>query len=152
VLRRLCATFTPASSPVGIMGISGPGIFLQAKAWARRLKREIAALWIAARDARTPWYAKLLAAAIVAYALSPIDLIPDFVPVLGYLDDVIILPLGILLAVRLVPAHLMMEFRAEAAKLEQRPPSRTGMVAIIAIWIGLAGGLAWAFVAFWTED
>ena len=78
------------------------------------------ALWIAARDRRTPWYAKLLAGAVVAYALSPIDLIPDFVPVLGYLDDLILLPLGILLAVRLVPKPLMQEYRSAAAKLTGR--------------------------------
>jgi uncharacterized membrane protein YkvA (DUF1232 family) len=73
------------------------------KQWARALKRDVLALWIAARDRRTPWYAKAAAGAVAAYALSPIDLIPDFVPVLGYLDDLVIVPLGIALAIRLVP-------------------------------------------------
>lgn len=83
--------------------------------WARAIERDVVALWIAARDRRTPILAKLVAGAVAAYALSPIDLIPDFVPVLGYLDDLVIVPLGILLAVRLVPAALMQEFRERAA-------------------------------------
>jgi uncharacterized membrane protein YkvA (DUF1232 family) len=82
--------------------------------WARSVKRDVVALWIAARDSRTPALAKVVAAAVAAYALSPIDLIPDFVPVLGYLDDLVIVPLGIMWAVRLVPGTLMAEFRAAA--------------------------------------
>ena len=85
----------------------------------------------------------MLAGAVVAYALSPIDLIPDFVPVLGYLDDVIILPFGILLAVRLVPDDLMNEYRATAMRLEGRPASKAGMMAVLAIWLGLAGLTIW---------
>ena len=80
-----------------------------AKGWARWIKRDVVALWIAARDARSPVMAKITASAVAAYALSPIDLIPDFVPILGYLDDLLIVPLGIILAVRLVPPLLMME-------------------------------------------
>jgi uncharacterized membrane protein YkvA (DUF1232 family) len=106
----------------------------------------VLALGIAATDRRTPWYAKLLAAAIVAYALSPIDLIPDFVPVLGYLDELIVLPLGILLAVQLVPKDLMEEYRATATRLGDRPVSKAGMVAILAIWLALAGLLVWWFL------
>ena len=98
------------------------------RTWARRVRRDVRALWIAARDPRTPWYAKLLAGAVVAYALSPIDLIPDVVPVLGYLDDLVLLPLGILLAVRLIPGPLMAEYRAAAAALDERPASVTGLV------------------------
>lgn len=75
------------------------------KTWARSVKRDVVALWIAAHDPRVPWYAKLAAGAVAAYALSPIDLIPDFIPVLGYLDEVIILPLGILRVVKLNPHH-----------------------------------------------
>ena len=86
------------------------------KQWARRIKQDVIALWIAGRDPRTPLAAKILAGAVAAYALSPIDLIPDFIPVLGYLDDIIIVPLGILLVVKLVPAELMAEFRAEAVR------------------------------------
>src|SRR5881392_1256681 len=90
----------------------------RAKRWARAIKCDVIAVWIAARDPRVPWYAKALALAVAAYALSPIDLIPDFIPVLGYLDDLIIVPLGILLVVRLIPPGLMAEFRAQAASRE----------------------------------
>ena len=123
--------------------ISRRSRFARARDWARRVKRDVLALGIAATDPRTPWHAKLLAATIVAYALSPIDLIPDFVPVLGYLDDLIILPLGILLAVRLVPADLMEEYRAAATRLGNRPASKAGMVAILAIWLASAGLAVW---------
>ena len=115
------------------------------KTWARTLKRDVVALWIAARDPRVPWYAKVAAGAVAAYALSPIDLIPDSIPVLGYLDDLIIVPLGILLAVRLVPAELMQEFREEAIRRESRPTSRAGLVFIASIWVLAAVGLLWLF-------
>ena len=105
------------------------------KAWAGRIKRDVLALWLAARDRRTPWAAKAVAAGVVAYALSPIDLIPDFIPVLGLLDDAVLLPLGILLAVRLIPGALMAEFRA-AAEGVRRPLSRAGAVLVVALWLG----------------
>ena len=114
------------------------------KAWARTLKRDVVALWIAARDPRVPWYAKAAAAAVAAYALSPIDLIPDFVPVLGYLDDLIIVPLGLLLAARLVPEALMQEFREEALRRE-RPASRAGAALVVAIWLAAFAWLIWLF-------
>jgi uncharacterized membrane protein YkvA (DUF1232 family) len=91
--------------------------------WARSLKRDIVALWFAARDPRVPWYAKTMAGAVAAYALSPIDLIPDFIPVLGYLDDLLIVPAGIWLAVRMIRPELMTEFRARASDTA-RPRSR----------------------------
>src|SRR5262245_33820874 len=97
--------------------------------WARRIEMDVVALWIAARDPRVPWYAKAVGAVIAAYALSPIDLIPDFIPVLGYLDDLIIVPLGIVLAVKLVPRDLMSEFRAQAAR-RAKPTSKGGLVLI----------------------
>lgn len=100
---------------------------------ARRLKREVVALWLAARDPRTPLTAKIIAAGVTAYALSPIDLIPDFIPVLGLLDDLIIVPAGIWLALRLVPADLMEEFRTRAREIE-KPVSRSGLTAILLIW------------------
>ena len=115
------------------------------KAWARNIKRDIVALFLAARDPRTPWQAKALAAFVAAYALSPIDLIPDFIPILGYLDDLLLVPAGIWLAVRLVPVDLMDEFRRKAAELGKRPKSRVGALVIIAIWIAAAGGLSWWF-------
>jgi len=110
--------------------------------WARRLKRDTYALYLAARDPRTPWYAKAFAAAIVAYALSPIDLIPDFIPVLGYLDDLVIVPLGLVIAVKLVPAPVMAECRDRAQELAERPTSRAGLVLIVTIWIALVLGVA----------
>lgn len=115
------------------------------KRWARSTKREVVALWIAARDPRVPWYAKALCAAIAAYALSPIDLIPDFIPVLGYLDDLILLPLGILLAIRLIPADLMAEFRARAHARAERPTSRVAAAVIVGLWVASAALLLWAF-------
>jgi uncharacterized membrane protein YkvA (DUF1232 family) len=117
----------------------------RARVWARSIKRDVVALWLAARDRRTPWYAKLAAAAVAAYALSPIDLIPDFIPVLGYLDDLFIVPAGIMLAVALIPADLMAEFRAKAADREGKPKSAAGGAAIVATWIAAAALLMWWF-------
>lgn len=107
----------------------------KAKLWAKSLKRDVVALWLAARDRRVPWYAKAAAGGVAAYALSPIDLIPDFIPVLGYLDDLLIVPLGIMLAVRLIPSHVMAELRVDAAARLERPSSRAGLIVILAIWL-----------------
>jgi uncharacterized membrane protein YkvA (DUF1232 family) len=115
----------------------------RAKEWARSLRRDVVAVWIAARDPRVPWYAKALALAVAAYALSPIDLIPDFIPVLGYLDDLIVVPLGILAVVKLTPAELMAEFRAEAARRDGAPRNLIAAAVIVAIWIAAAGLLLW---------
>ena len=115
----------------------------RARQWAREIKRDIVAIWIAAGDPRVPWYAKLLAAVVAGYALSPIDLIPDFIPVLGYLDDVIIVPAGILLTVRLIPSELMAEFRAEAVRREQRPGSRLAAAVVVTLWILAIVATAW---------
>ena len=112
------------------------------KQWARNLKRDVIALWIAARDKRTPLAAKLVAAMVATYALSPIDLIPDFVPVLGYLDDLLIVPLGILMAVKLIPPAPMAGFRREAAGRE-KPVSRAGLVFMILVWLAGLGLLGW---------
>ncbi|HST91237.1 MAG TPA: YkvA family protein [Brevundimonas sp.] len=113
--------------------------------WAAVLKRDVVALWLAARHPRTPMMAKLIAACVAAYALSPIDLIPDFIPVLGYLDDLVLLPLGIWLAVRLIPPDLMQELRKRAAT-QGRPGSRAAAAFIVGVWLlalALAGGLVW---------
>jgi len=93
-----------------------------------------------------PWYAKVLAMAVAAYALSPIDLIPDFVPVLGYLDDLIIVPAGIFLIVQLVPSHLMDEFRAEAARRENQPTSLVAAGVILVLWFLAILALLWVLV------
>ena len=121
----------------------GPTLLERLKRWARTIKRDVIALWIAARDPRVPWYAKALAASIAAYALSPIDLIPDFIPVLGYLDDLVILPAGILLVVRLIPAPLIAEFRVQAATIAQQPRSTTAAVIIAIIWVAVAALAGW---------
>jgi uncharacterized membrane protein YkvA (DUF1232 family) len=91
------------------------------KSWARGVKRDVVALYFAARDPRVPWHAKAVAAAVAAYALSPIDPIPDFIPVLGHLDELVVLPLGIMLAVKLIPPELMAEHRTAAIAAEGRP-------------------------------
>jgi uncharacterized membrane protein YkvA (DUF1232 family) len=114
------------------------------KAWARGLKRDAHAVYLAARDPRTPWYARAVAVLIAAYAFSPIDLIPDFIPILGYLDDLLIVPLGILLVVRLIPADVLEEHRASAdERLSLRPVSYAGAVFVVGIWIIAAAALYW---------
>lgn len=118
-------------------------IFSRLQHWARLARRDLHALYLAARDPRVPWHAKAIAAFVAAYAFSPIDLIPDFVPVLGYLDDLIIVPLGILLAVRLIPPEILAEHRAAAESAAQRPVSRAAAAAIISIWLLLAMGAGW---------
>src|SRR5215467_4183328 len=114
--------------------------------WALLVKRDVHAIYCAARDPRVPWYAKALAICVAGYALSPIDLIPDFVPILGYMDDVIIVPLGILIVVRLIPPEIMAEHRAAAAAAQDRPVSHTSAIVIAIIWaacIVLAGWLCY---------
>lgn len=123
------------------MTISGLGARL--RQWARLMKRDAIALWIAARDPRTPRLAKITAAAVAAYALSPIDLIPDFVPVLGYLDDVILVPLGIVLMLRLIPDALIVEFRHRASEMAERPTSRASLAIVVTIWAAFGGTLVW---------
>lgn len=120
------------------------------KAAAKRLKRETYAIYLAARDPRTPWYARVLAAAVAAYAFSPIDLIPDFVPVLGYVDDLLIVPAGLWLAVRMVPADVLAEARARADEAGgSRPVSRAAAAIVVVIWVaGLAAVALWAYRAF----
>lgn len=113
------------------------------KTWARALKRDVHAVYLAARDPRTPWYAKALALAVAGYALSPVDLIPDFIPVVGYLDDVILVPAGIWLVIRLIPADVLAEHRALADAASSRPVNRTATAAIVAIWIVAACTVAW---------
>lgn len=118
---------------------------------SRSLKADTLALYLAARDPRTPWYAKLLVAGIVAYALSPIDLIPDFVPVFGYLDDLILIPLGISLAIKMVPQSVLAECRAQARETIQngKPVSRMAGAVIVVIWMLLAAlCVVWIYEAF----
>ena len=120
------------------------------KEWARAIKRDVHALYLASTDPRTPWYAKALAVVVAGYALSPIDLIPDFIPVIGYLDDIIIVPLGIMLVVKLIPPGLMEEKRALADAAKDRPVSRFAAGVIVCIWVAsivLAGWLGHRWLA-----
>jgi uncharacterized membrane protein YkvA (DUF1232 family) len=120
------------------------------KVWARTIKRDAHAVYLAARDPRVPWYAKALAFCVAGYALSPIDLIPDFVPILGYLDDVVIVPLGILAVGKLIPSHILAEHRAAAALAAEKPVSRPAVFVIALIWaaaIALTVWLGYRYVA-----
>lgn len=103
--------------------------------WAQHIRRDLYAVYLASRDPRVPWYAKAIALLVVAYALSPFDLIPDFIPVIGYLDDFVLLPLGVWLSMRLIPKALMAEFRAAAAQGERLPANRIAAAVIVAVWI-----------------
>lgn len=120
----------------------------QMKSWAQRIKRDGVTLWFAGKNPRTPWYAKALGLFVVAYALSPIDLIPDFIPVLGYVDDVLLLPCLIWLTIKLLPADVLAECRCAADEWMQKegmkPRSRLGAVIIVLLWFSLAAA-AW----FW---
>jgi len=112
--------------------------------WARALKRETLVAWFAARDPRTPWFARALAFVVAAYALSPVDLIPDFIPVLGLLDDLLLVPLGLWVVLRLVPDVVKADARERAQAMANRPASRGMAVAIVMLWL-----LAAALVVAW---
>lgn len=116
------------------------------RGWARRIKRDAMTLWFARSHPQTPWYAKAMGSLVVAYALSPIDLIPDFIPVLGYLDDVIILPVLIWLTVRLLPPQVLAESRLKAeqwmAEQGSKPRSLIGGLAIVLIWLAVGVALS----------
>ncbi|HET7478698.1 MAG TPA: YkvA family protein [Rubrobacteraceae bacterium] len=105
------------------------------KRWARKLENEVYALYLAYKDPRVPWYARALAAVVVGYAFSPIDLIPDPIPVLGYLDDVILVPLGIALTIRLIPDEVLAECREKAKTMQDRPVNRVAAAIVVAIWV-----------------
>ncbi|MGN6237195.1 YkvA family protein [Dyella sp.] len=111
--------------------------------WARRFKRQTLTVYFLARDPRLPTPLRLLALAVAAYALSPIDLIPDFVPVLGYLDDLLIVPLGLALILRLAPRPLVLDARRRARAVHGRPASRTAAVVIVLLWLLALGWVAW---------
>lgn len=118
---------------------------------ARRLKEETFALYLAARHPGTPWYAKVLVAGIVAYALSPIDLIPDFIPVLGLLDEIVLLPLGLALAIRMIPEGVLEECRGRAHEMlrDGKPVSVVAAVVIVLVWLALVALCGvWVFSVF----
>jgi uncharacterized membrane protein YkvA (DUF1232 family) len=117
-------------------------LFTRLKDWARRIKRDAVAVYFAARDPRTPWMARVLAVAVAAYALSPIDLVPDFIPVLGYLDDVLIVPLGLWLVIRFIPPEVLIASREKATSLLARPRSYSAAAWIVGIWVACIVALA----------
>jgi uncharacterized membrane protein YkvA (DUF1232 family) len=125
------------------------GLMSRVKIWARALRRDAHAILLASRDPRVPWAVKLLALAVAGYALSPIDLIPDFIPVIGYLDDLIIVPLGIWLVIKLIPEDVMHEHRATATAAAQRPVSKAAAIIIVACWISGAALLGWIAFIHW---
>lgn len=121
------------------------------KKWAKSLKQQTLIVYFAARDPRTPWPVRLLALAVAAYALSPVDLIPDFIPVLGYLDDLLIVPLDLLLVLRLLPSEVVAAARERAQAVAERPVSRAMVVVIVAVWVvvlGVLGFWAWQWVNY----
>ncbi len=117
-----------------------PSLLDKWKDRARQLKTEVYALYLAYKDKRTPWYAKVFTATVVAYAFSPIDLIPDFIPVFGYLDDLVLVPLGAFLAIRMIPTEVMSECREKAREVmaQGKPVNKAAAVVIMLIWVGLA--------------
>jgi uncharacterized membrane protein YkvA (DUF1232 family) len=117
-----------------------PAFIEEWKKRARLLKIEVYAIYLAYRDPRVPWYARIFAACVVGYAFSPIDLIPDPIPVLGYLDDLILIPLGVKVALSMIPAQVMVENRDKARELieQGKPVNRVAAVVIVAIWLLLA--------------
>jgi len=115
---------------------------------ARQLKGEVTALYFAMRHPRTPWFAKVLGGCVVAYALSPIDLIPDFIPVIGLLDDLILVPAGIALTLRMIPKDVIEECKAQAAKHAERPRSLVGAAVIVCVWLIL---VALSFTFLWRR-
>jgi uncharacterized membrane protein YkvA (DUF1232 family) len=123
------------------------------KAWADRVKTDTYALFLACSDPRVPWYAKVLVGLIVAYALSPIDLIPDFIPVIGYLDDLLLVPAGIALAARLIPEGVLEEHRAHARRRlgAPHPRSRVGAILVVTLWGIVVSWLAFALYRMWRR-
>jgi uncharacterized membrane protein YkvA (DUF1232 family) len=129
--------------------LAAVGPTLRLKKWMRALRRDAHAIRLASRDPRVPWTVKLLAIAVAGYALSPIDLIPDVIPVLGVLDDLIIVPLGIWLVIALIPEDVMREYRAMASAAAQRPVSKAAAIIIVALWISGAALLGWMAFVYW---
>jgi uncharacterized membrane protein YkvA (DUF1232 family) len=118
----------------------------QLKQWAHKVKRDVVAVYFAARHPETPTWLRLLAWAVAAYALSPTDLIPDFIPILGYLDDLIIIPIGLIVVIRLLPPHVLSDSRAKASKVLANPRSLTAAALFVVIWMLCGVGLVYWLV------
>ena len=121
-------------------------MYQKIKQWTKTIKKDVLVVWLVAKDQRTPVWIKILALMIAAYALSPIDLIPDFIPVLGYLDDLIIVPLGLLLVIKLTPQEIIDDCRIRTSLLAERPVNRWAAGVIILIWLLFLGYLALYFI------
>ena len=123
------------------------------KVRARQLKTEVYALYLAYKDPRTPWYARIFAAIVVGYAFSPIDLIPDPIPVLGYLDDLLLIPLGVFLALKMIPPQVVSESRLKAGEVMAtgKPVNKVAALVIVLIWIGLAVLAAFLVYRLWRR-
>ena len=119
---------------------------------ARSLQRDTVAVWFAAKDKRTPWYARALAVLVTAYALSPVDLVPDFIPVLGYLDDLVLIPAGIALTLKLIPAEVMADARLKAEASLAKPATWWMTALIILVWISLLALIAWLVLPLVTNQ
>jgi uncharacterized membrane protein YkvA (DUF1232 family) len=139
----------PAAAAAAGQRLAAVGPMLCVKNWAHALRRDAHAIHLASRDPRMPRPVKLLAIAVAGYALSPIDLIPDFIPVLGVLDDLIIVPLGIGLAIALIPEDLMREYRAKASAAAPRPAGKAAAPIIVAFWISGAALSGWMAFVYW---
>jgi len=142
----VCVSVTKRPHPFGVMTM--PSLIERWKRRARQLKTEVYAIWLAYKDPRVPLYARLFAACVVGYAFSPIDLIPDPIPVLGYLDDLVLIPLGVALALRMIPPHVLAECRERARDVinQGKPVNRTAAAVIVAIWLLLAAGVVMLMV------
>jgi uncharacterized membrane protein YkvA (DUF1232 family) len=110
---------------------------------ARNLQRDTMAIWFAAKDRRTPWYARAMAIFVTSYALSPIDLVPDFIPVLGYLDDLVLIPAGIALTLKLIPAMVMVDARIKAEASLAKPVTRWMTLLIVLAWVAFGALIIW---------
>lgn len=133
-------------------------VFQSLRGWAKRIKADAMTLWFACRHPRTPWHAKALGMFVVAYALSPIDLIPDFIPIFGYLDDVLLLPFLMWLTLRMLPPDVLLECRVQAEEwmntAKDKPKSVVGAALILVVWLAVAAGFAWWFYgspSAWTR-
>ena len=151
---RPVQTATPVAAP-GVEPMGGHSLARLLEAWKRRareLRTEVYAIYLAYRDPRVPWHARILAACVVAYAFSPIDLIPDPIPILGYLDDLVLVPLGVALVIKAIPPAVLAECRVKAAEAvgQGKPVNRVAAAIIVAIWLLLAA-LAVVVVARWMR-
>ncbi len=124
-------------------------MFARLKRWASNARRDLYAVGLIARDRRVPWYTKTLALLVAGYALSPLDVIPDFIPIVGFVDDVILVPLGILAVIKLVPAEILREHREHAERAIHLPKNRAGGIVLLCLWlaaVGFSAWLAWRFL------